>query len=251
MVSRQPGAPVQRVALDQGRVDPSRWPFTLPVVAQVAKHGLDLDPGINVFIGANGTGKSTLVEAVAACWARRVATFRDDWIQRSAGAPAEEDSDLYLALQPVYTRGGPTGGVFLRAERLHAQASGFSGRGRWQERVGERSLLTLSHGEGFLRVLQGMTAEPGLYILDEPESALSFDSCLALLTIMSDMREAGSQILLATHSPILAAVPGARIYELNDDGLSPVDYNDTQLVQSWRAFLEAPERYLRHLFPSD
>jgi predicted ATPase len=249
--SRQPGAPIQKLAVDGARVEAGRWPYTLPVVAQVVEHGLDLDAGINVFVGANGSGKSTLVEAVAACWARRVTVFREDWIQRAAGAPAEEDSDLYLALRPVYTRGGPTGGLFLRAERLHAQAAGFSDRGRWKERVGDQPLLTLSHGEGFLRVLQGMTAEPGLYILDEPESALSFDSSLALLTIMSDMRAAGSQILLATHSPILAAVPGARIYELDETGLRCVDYDDMHVVQAWRAFLDAPDRYLRHLFTSD
>lgn len=96
-----------------------------------------------------------------------------------------------------------------------------------------------------------MTAEPGLYILDEPESALSFDSCLALLVIMSDMRSAGSQILLATHSPILAAVPGAHIYELDEGGLRSVCYDDTHLVESWRGFLAAPDRYLRHLFAPD
>ena len=251
MASRQPGAPIERIDVDRARVHIDRWPYTLPVVSQVVEHGLDLAPGINVFIGANGTGKSTLIEAIAACWARRITVFRDDWLQRSAGEPAAEDSDLYLALRPAYTRGGPTGGLFLRAERLHAQAGGFTERGRWQERLGDRPLLTLSHGEGFLRVLQGMTAEPGLYILDEPESALSFDSCLALLAIMSDMRDAGSQILLATHSPLLAAAPAARVVELDDTGLHEVDYDDTHLVQSWRAFLATPDRYLRHLFADD
>lgn len=251
MVSRQPGAPVLKLEVDEARVDRSRWPYTLPVIAQVIEGGLELDPGINVFIGANGTGKSTLVEAVAASWARRITAFRNDWMQRAAGAPSEEDSDFHLALRPVYTRGGPTGGLFLRAERMHAQADAFSQRGRWQERVGDQPLLTLSHGEGFLRVLQAMTTEPGLYILDEPESALSFDSCLALLAIMSDMREAGSQILLATHSPILAAAPGAMLHELDASGLRAVAYDDTHLVRSWRAFLDAPDRYLHHLLAEE
>jgi predicted ATPase len=92
-----------------------------------------------------------------------------------------------------------------------------------------------------------MSDEPGLYVLDEPESALSFDSSLALLQIMVDMRAAGSQILLATHSPVLAAVPGARILHLDDAGISEVAYDDAEVVTAWRSFLDAPDRYLRHL----
>lgn len=104
-----------------------------------------------------------------------------------------------------------------------------------------------SHGEGFLQVLAGMAAEPGLYVLDEPESALSFDSCLVLLTIMGDMLKAGSQILLATHSPVLAALPGAHLRALDDHGITDVDYDSSDLVMSWRRFMAAPEAHLRHL----
>jgi predicted ATPase len=92
-----------------------------------------------------------------------------------------------------------------------------------------------------------MVADPGLYVLDEPESALSFDSCLILLTLMADMTAAGSQIVLATHSPILSALPGANLLQLDDDGIRPVTYDETDLVMSWRSFLDSPERYLRHL----
>ncbi len=91
-----------------------------------------------------------------------------------------------------------------------------------------------------------MSTEPGLYVLDEPVSALSFDSCLALLTIMTDMLRAGSQILVATHSPILAALPGADPLQLDQDGITAVDYDTSDVVTSWRSFLQA-DRYLRHL----
>jgi predicted ATPase len=127
------------------------------------------------------------------------------------------------------------------------QAVQFESRGRWRERVGGQSMLHLSHGEGFLTVLQAMTNEPGLCILDEPESALSFESCLALLQIMSDMLAAGSQILLATHSPILGALPGAQILQLDAACMAEVTFDDSELVRAWRAFLDAPDRYLRHL----
>lgn len=247
MVSRQPGAPIRRITIASGAADNGRWPYTLPVIRQVADKGLVLDPGVNVLLGANGSGKSTLVEAVAACWARRITVFKQDWMQQALGRPSEEDSDLHQVIRLEFTKGGPTGGLFLRAERIHSQAAGFSGRGRWEERVG-RPILSQSHGEGFLEILRGMTAEAGCYVLDEPESALSFDSCLALLAIMAEMRAAGSQILLATHSPLLASLPGARLLELSEGGLREVDYDNSSLVQSWRAFLEAPGRFHRHLF---
>lgn len=144
-----------------------------------------------------------------------MSAFRQDWLQQAVAAPSAEDSDLYRSLRLSYTWDGPTGGLFMRAERLHAQAEGFTSRGRWSDRIAG-PLLTRSHGEGFLQVLAAMVAEPGLYVLDEPESALSFDSCLILLTIMSDRMQSGSQILLATHSPVLAALAGAQLRELDD-----------------------------------
>ena len=247
MANRQPGVPVTELTIDHGQADPDRWPYTVPAVRQIWEHGLRLATGATVLIGDNGSGKSTLVEAVAAVWSRRVTAFHDDWLQQSVAEPSDEDSDLHRALRLTFTRGGPAGGLFLRAERLHAQAARFTHhRGRWAERI-EAPLLHRSHGEGFLDVLAGMTAEPGLYILDEPESALSFDSCLVLLTLMNDMLRAGSQIMLATHSPILAALPGADLLQLDHDGIRPVDYDASNLVSSWRSFLHAREGYLRHL----
>jgi predicted ATPase len=244
---RQPGVPVRRITLDSAHVSPSSWPWDIPAIRHIAEQGLDLDPGITVLIGPNGAGKSTLVEAIAAAWGRMVSSFRQDWLQQWVASPAEEDSALYRSLRLQPTAGGPSGGLFLRADRLHAQAQKFTSRGRWQDRVGATPLLNLSHGEGFLTVLSGMTHEPGLYVLDEPESALSFDSSLALLQIMGDMRAAGSQVILATHSPILASVRDARILHLDHDGITQVDYDQTELVSQWRAFLQAPDRYLRHL----
>ncbi|MDP9093676.1 MAG: AAA family ATPase [Actinomycetota bacterium] len=246
MVHRQPGAPVTHLSIDRGKAEISRWPYTLPAIAQILGEGLVLDPGVTVLIGQNGSGKSTLVEALAAVWARRVTSFRNDWLQQAVARPSDEDSDLHQSLRLEYTQGGQTGGLFLRAERMHAQADGFSAPGRWGGRV-DGSILARSHGEGFLQVLAGMTAEPGLYILDEPESALSFDSSLMLLTLMSDTRASGSQIVLATHSPILAALPDARILQLDDTGITTTSYDNTDLVHAWRSFLNNPDGYLKHL----
>lgn len=248
MASRQPGIPVTRCTIDRGRADPARWPYTLPAVAQILAAGLDLRPGVTVLIGENGSGKSTLVEAIAAAWAKRVTAFRADAVQRAINRPAEEDSDLNASIRLDYTGGGPNGGLFLRAERWHGQAEIMQAPGStWSERLGQDSLLARSHGEGFLAVLGAMTHEAGLYVLDEPESALSFTSSLALLQIMQDMQAAGSQILVATHSPVLASFPGAQILEIGTLGIRSVEYDDCDLVQSWRSFLAGPQRYLRHL----
>jgi predicted ATPase len=238
---------VRWLRVDRGQIDPGRWPYTLPAVRQLVEDGVELDPGVTVLIGPNGSGKSTVVEALAAAWGRRITAFRDDWLQQAMAEPSGEDSDLDRSLRLEFTRGGPTGGMFLRAERLHEQAGLFQHRGRWAQRMDGNPVLARSHGEGFLQVLTAMSAEPGLYLMDEPESALSFDSCLVLLALLGQMRDAGSQVVLATHSPVLAAVPGGRILQFGAEGIARVGYDDSDLVASWRSFLDAPERYLRHL----
>ena len=217
------------------------------MVSQIAGDGLELPPGATILIGRNGSGKSTLIEALAAVWGRRITAFRQDWVQQIAARPLDEDSDLHRALRLDYTSGGSTGGLFFRAERLHAQAEAFTKPGRWGERLGASPLLGRSHGEGFREVLAGMTAEPGLYILDEPEAALSFDSSLVLVTLMSDMVKAGSQLIVATHSPILAALPGAVLLQLDEQGIHSTSYDECDLVAAWRSFMDTPENYVRYL----
>lgn len=246
MVAHSDGVPVQRITLDDSRVV-DRWPFTLPVVKEIHRHGLELNPGATIILGANGSGKSTIIEALAAAWARRARGKRNDWLLQAVTEPSHEDSDLHQALRLDCTRAGGQGGMLFRAERIHAQASLFEHRGRWQEHLAPAPVLTQSHGEGFLQLLAGMTAEPGLYVLDEPESALSYDSNLVLVNLMADMVAAGSQLVLATHSPILAALPGATLLEFTTSGFGQVSYEQADVVTSWRAFLEDPNRYFRHL----
>jgi predicted ATPase len=87
----------------------------------------------------------------------------------------------------------------------------------------------------------------GFYVLDEPEAALSFSACLGLVGLMKLLTDEGSQVLCATHSPILTALPGARILELDEDGMHSVEWDELTLVRNWRGYLDAPQRYLRHL----
>jgi predicted ATPase len=92
-----------------------------------------------------------------------------------------------------------------------------------------------------------MFTEPGLYLLDEPEAALSFTSCLRLVTLMDSLAKAGGQTFCATHSPLLTALPGAEILELGDHGIAAVDWNALQIVGHWRRYLAKPDSYLRRL----
>jgi predicted ATPase len=117
------------------------------------------------------------------------------------------------------------------------------------ERGAGEKLQERSHGESFLAVLRHRFDEQGVYFLDEPEAALSFQSCLGLLALLDTMRREGSQVLVATHSPLLVTLPGATLFELDEAGFHAVDrFEDLALVQQWCAFLAEPKRYFRHLF---
>jgi predicted ATPase len=225
-----------RVAADH---DPHSWYWGVPALARVRDHGLDLDAGITVLVGENGTGKSTLVEGLAAAWHGRLTAHVPHW----GPLPSDEDADLGRHLRLDGERPPPQGGCFLRAEAMHGHFDRH-GAGR---AFGGVPLNARSHGEGFLAFLESRRTERGLYLLDEPEAALSFRSCLALLVLLADAVDTGSQVVLATHSPLLAAAPGARVLELSADGIAERAWDELDLVRDWREFLDAPARWLRHL----
>ncbi|RBY87304.1 ABC transporter ATP-binding protein [Blastococcus sp. TBT05-19] len=220
---------------------PDAWFWDLPAVARLRTEGLDLAP-VTVLVGENGSGKSTLVEAVARAWQRSLTAAVKHW----GPLPSPDESELWAELELRGEHPRPQGGAFLRAEAMHAHFSSLD-EGPAGVRAFGGPLHTRSHGEGFLAFLEERTTERGLWILDEPESALSFRSCLRLLVLLDGVVAAGSQVLLATHSPLLAAVPGALVYELDDDGFTPREWADLDLVRDWQAFLGDPTRLLGHL----
>lgn len=235
--------PLARVSVEPGPAyDPAAWYWQIPAVAALARSGLELDSGVTVLVGENGSGKSTLVEGLAAAWAGRLTAAVKHWTPR----PGDADADLHWHLRLTGQRPPPQGGCFLRAEAMHAHFTDLDA-GTDLRAFGGRGLNTRSHGEGFLAFLESRQTERGLYLLDEPEAALSFRSCLALLYLLADAVAAGSQVIMATHSPLLAAAPGARVLELGPDGITPREWAELDLVQDWRDFLTAPQRWLRHL----
>jgi predicted ATPase len=229
--------------------DPQAWPWSLPAVR--ALDDLPLDPGVTFIVGQNGSGKSTLVEGIAVA-----AGFNPEGGTTNFGFATREDSVSSLSDLLTLVRGSrrPRTGFFLRAESMFNVASEIErldaepcGGARVIDSYGGVSLHEVSHGEGFLAIATHRFGPEGLYVLDEPEAGLSPRSCLALLARMHDLVGEGSQFIVATHSPMLLAYPGALIYELDEDGIAPVAFEDTDVVRLTRGFLEAPERYFRHL----
>jgi predicted ATPase len=221
----------------QSELSDAEWPATIPAIAQVLRDGLDLAP-VTVLIGENGSGKSTLVEAVAQAYG--LSGEGGSLNARHSTRPSE--SPLHENLKLSRSGGAARWGYFLRAETMH-------GLYTYLETVGYGDgLHEVSHGESFLEVLRSRFDGPGFYVLDEPESALSFSACLGLVGLLHDLTSAGtSQVLLATHSPVVAAIPGARILQFDGEGFHETNWDDLELVQHYRSFLNEPMRYLRHL----
>lgn len=234
--------PLSRVEFaPQERFDPASWYLEIPAIAEVCSRGIEFSSPVTVMVGENGAGKSTLVEAIAGAWQSGFTGAQD---RMWSSGTSTEDSDLPWHLRCVGARPRPHGGCFLRAESMHAL---FSAADANRVRVTDQGFNELSHGQSFLHYVAERPIGVGLWILDEPEAALSFQSCLALLGVIGDLVAEGSQVIMATHSPVLAACPGADVWELTEAGIERTDWADLDLVRSWRAFLDAPDRYLRHL----
>jgi predicted ATPase len=237
-------AVLNRVTVDRERIrDPDPWYLHVPAIAALAADGIELNPRVTVIIGENGSGKSTFVEAVAGAWRSQLSSASPHW---GPGMSAE-DADLHWALR--LDRDSPLshGGCFLRAEAMHGMFDNADADASVVRAFGGM-LNTRSHGESFLGYLKSRFIERGLFLLDEPEAALSFTSCLQLLVLLGNIADSGSQVILATHSPVLAAFPGASLLEFSADGIAEQDWEDLDLVSHWRSFMSEPGSYLRHLF---
>lgn len=233
--------PVRRVSANEHAPGDGRWPAGIPAVRDVLAAGLDLPAGVTLLVGENGSGKSTLVEAVAMAFGLAA----EGGSTNAQHATYATESDLWRWLALERSPGAPRWGFFLRAETMHGFYTYLA------ENPGsnphEPDFHRLSHGESFLAVLRTRFDSPGLYCLDEPEAALSFSAQIALVSSLHELAAAGAQVLCATHSPLLAALPGARILEVGDWGLRESRFDDLDLVSHWRNYLDQPMRYLRHV----
>ncbi|MET8982697.1 ABC transporter [Streptomyces sp. NPDC004539] len=221
-------------------VDKARWPWSVPCVSHLTTHGLSLTAPVTFLVGENGSGKSTLVEAIAEGFGLDPWGGSHEWRYASH----RPKSPLGQRIRLDATRNG------RRMMASWAARQGFFLRAETALDALDREGFTpdaVSHGEGFLAAFRGKFGRPGLYVLDEPEAALSFGSCLELLGHIDRLAKAGGQVICATHSPLLTALPGADIVEVGDHGLRRTAWRDLELVDHWRRYLADPQLYLRHV----
>jgi predicted ATPase len=225
----------------------SRWsdgfPFELPALSTI--EALSLDRAVTLLAGENGAGKSTLLELVA-----EAIGFAPQGgeLERFDELPPVPRAVLGGALTPRLTRHRPRNGYYLRAESFFNVAEFIDSGHKFAPDLslyGDTPLHQQSHGESFLALAANRFGGGSIYLLDEPEAALSVSGALALIAIVVRAARAGAQFVIATHSPILLACPQAMIYELSAAGIEERDYDDLDAVRLTRGFLEAPERYLR------
>lgn len=225
--------------------DWTRHPFNLPAVRAVDE--LDLSAPATFLCGENGAGKSTLLEAIAvACGLNPEGGSR-----QMRFAYRDTHSELYRCITCVRGARRERDAYFLRAESMYNVASEIDESEReipgLLDSYGGVSLHERSHGESFLALIQSRFGKNGLYILDEPEAPLSPMRQLTLLCELDRLCKEGCQLIIATHSPILMSLPGARIYLLDERGVTQTPYEQTEHFAVSRAFFANPERMLRHL----
>ena len=231
---------LRRVDIDWDAVeDQEVYPFSIPAIA--ALQSLECHPAVTFLIGENGSGKSTLVEAIA-----RAMGFGAEGGTKNVRLESADDVSAlsrYLRVQKSFK--APRDNYFLRAESFYNVATYMDEVGYTDGYGG--SLHKRSHGEAFFAVLMNKLKGRGLYILDEPEAALSPQRQMSALTAVHDLVRADSQFIIATHSPILMAYPDAKILQLGDAGIDEVAYEDTEHYTVTKDFLNRYPAMLRHL----
>jgi predicted ATPase len=237
------------VLVDRTRAElQAAYAAELPAIKSLQK--LELHPHVTFFIGENGSGKSTLLEAIAVAdgFNAEGGTRNFNFTSRDSHA------DLYKWIR---LGRGPRGkrrsdGFFLRAESFYNVSTEIEKLGlEYLYGTDGRSYHAQSHGESFIDLMTNRLRGDGLYLLDEPEAALSPQRQLAFLVAMHELVERESQFIIATHSPIIMAYPNATIYEFASDGIRQVDYRDTEHYRVTHAFLSRPEQTLRLLLEPD
>lgn len=232
------------------QIDPADegYPFDIPAI-RALERGMELHPKVTFLVGENGTGKSTLLEGLADKWG-----FSQESGNRSKSLASRS---YYTALAPALsltrTSARPMDGFFLRAESFYNFATEmdelekepFCGSGYFS--YGGKSLHERSHGESFLALFLERFDGHGLYLLDEPEAALSPTRQMAFLVRLHDLANDFSQFVIATHSPIILSYPDSIIYQFSEDGVERVSYRDSQPYQVTSRFLKNPEAMLQRL----
>ncbi|MBN2878581.1 MAG: AAA family ATPase [Clostridia bacterium] len=224
------------------------YPFSLPIIKNM--NSIELSSPVTFIMGDNGSGKSTLIEAVAGAWGLNP----EGGTKNFSFATKETHSMLYEHIRLTKGVKRPSDSFFLRAESFYNVASEYDRLYEEETEIGaktpfgSRSLHMQSHGESFISLMKNRLSGNGLYIFDEPEAALSASGQLGMLRIMKDLVDKNSQLIIATHSAILSAFPGAVIYEANDTEFVKRAYEETDNYMVTKYFLNNKERIFKELF---
>ena len=222
---------------------PQGYLANLPAVKHLYRSKeLEFTNPVTFFVGENGSGKSTLLEAIAVA-----AGFNGEGGSRDfVFSTRRTHSDLCDLITPIRTI-PPKDGFFLRAESFYNTAS-YLDENSTMKRYGGVSFHEQSHGESFLSLVTNRFEGNGLYIMDEPEAALSPQRLLTLMVLMDELVKKRSQFIIATHSPIIMAFPGADIIQFSEKGMERVSYRETESYRITKQFMDDPERMIKYLF---
>jgi len=238
---------IRYIELDRERVPSfSEYPFNLPAIKNLQR--LSFHPQVTFIVGENGSGKSTILESIAVAYGFNAEGGTKNFNFTSKAT----HSDLNNYIKVVKGTQRPRDGFFLRAESFYNFASNIDdldsegGGPPIIKSYGGISLHAQSHGESFFALFRNRFGGKGIYILDEPEAALSPTRQMSMLSIMHELVGEGSQFIIATHSPIIMAYPKAWIYEVKE-GIETVTYEDTEHYQVTRAFLNNTKKMLKEL----
>jgi predicted ATPase len=238
---RAAGAPfLHRLVSQPDPTEQPKYPFNV----RAFSHGIDVAfrSRVTFFVGENGSGKSTLLEAIAECCGFNPEGGNRDHHRAVFAERSPFAQTLRLSWLPKVTEG-----FFMRAESFYNFATYIEGVSDLRA-YGGKSLHQQSHGESFISLFANRF-EQGIYILDEPEAALSPQRQLTFLKIIHDLTTPGhAQFLVATHSPIILSYPGAVLFSLDGDAIQEIDYRETKHFLITRDFLNSPERFFKHLF---
>jgi len=240
---------ISGIKLQKNETNEDSYVFSLACIKNLGK--LELNKKVTFFVGENGTGKSTLLEAIAVNMG-----FNPEGGTRNFNfASNETHSPLYKYLTVVKGVKRPKDGFFLRAESFYNVATEVDRLDKlvitripFMDSYGGKSLHNQSHGESFMSLVLNRFGGNGLYILDEPEAALSPTRQLSLLVKINELVKQNCQFIIATHSPILLAYPNADIYLLNDNDIKLTAYEETEHYTITKQFLNNPQKMLHYLF---
>lgn len=232
---------VKRIRL---REEPNKYSYLhkIPAIRHLIQTKImDFNAPVTFFVGENGTGKSTFLEAIAVSMG-----FNAEGGSRDFSFSTRDTHSELCELITVIKTNFPKDGFFLRAESFYNTASYLDEHSNLK-RYGRKSLHAQSHGESVMALVTNRFDGNGLYILDEPETALSPQRQLSLIVEINRLIKEKSQFIIATHSPILMAFPGAEIYQFSDSGIKKVSYQDTEHYMITKRFLNAPDKMLHYL----